>query len=116
MDINLQSIEAINRVDPERAIFNIFKATLQYPASPQAKYAKIADDIKFCCTSQVGGVSEVLWEIWTVILDIASCIPSGHPWQDSLVQSLERLRRMDEAVPQYHEVRDAHIEISARRD
>ncbi|KAL8904591.1 MAG: hypothetical protein Q9171_006996 [Xanthocarpia ochracea] len=105
MDIDLQSVEEINLTHSERAIFNVLQATLQYPASPQAKCAKLADDIEFCCGSREGGidVGEILWEVWSLVIDIACCIPPGHSWQDSLVQSLDNLRRRDGAIPQYHE-------------
>jgi hypothetical protein len=38
------------RSDFERAIYNVLQATLKYPANPQAKSAKVADDIIFLCT------------------------------------------------------------------
>ncbi len=109
MDVDLQSIEKIDLRYSERAIFNILKATLQYPATPQAKCAKLADDIEFCCGSREGGVNvnEILWELWSLVIDIACCIPPGHSWQDILLQSFDILRRRDGAIPQYNEVRDA---------
>ncbi|KAL8912921.1 MAG: hypothetical protein Q9172_007401 [Xanthocarpia lactea] len=110
MDIDLQSVEEINLTHSERAIFNVLQATLLYPASPQAKCARLADDIEFCCGSREGGVNvnEILWQLWSLLIDIACCIPPGHSWQDILLQSLDILRRRDGAIPQYNEVRDAN--------
>lgn len=109
MDVDLQSIEKIDLRYSERAIFNVLKATLQYPATPQAKCSKLADDIEFCCGSREEGVNvnEILWELWSLVIDIASCVPPGHSWQDILLQSVDILRRRDGAIPQYNEVRDA---------
>lgn len=97
MDVNLQSLENIDFSHSERAIFNILKATLQYPANPQAKGAKLANDITFFFKSpeEDDCIENILWEVWAVIIDIACCIPSGHLWQESLVQSLNSLRQRD---------------------
>ena len=107
MDPILQSIESIDFLDSERPLLNVLKATLQYPANPQAKGAKLADDINFFCNSVEEGVGlgKILWEVWPVVIDIACCIPPGHPWQDSLVRALESLRHQDNAVPTDNEVR-----------
>ena len=109
MEIDLQSVGDMDLTQSERAIFNVLKATLQYPARPQAKIGKIAEDIHFCCTSQEEDAHVGLWVVWSVVIDIVCFIPSGHSWQDSLIQSLERLRRRDDAVPQHNKVRDANI-------
>ena len=100
MEVSLQSVEDTNLIDPERAIFNVLKATLRYPANPQAKVIKIADDINFFCISLEEGtdIGEILWEIWSVVIDIVCCIPPGHSWQDCLVLSLDSLRQRDGAI------------------
>lgn len=118
MDVSLQSVEDVNFADSERAIFNVLKATLQYPANPQAKCAKLADDINFFCISREKDVDvgEILWEVWSVVIDIVYCIPSGHLWQDSLVQSLDSLRQRDGAILEYDEVRDASNPVSSPGD
>ncbi|RDL35973.1 uncharacterized protein BP5553_06585 [Venustampulla echinocandica] len=47
MEISLRSIDFSHFTDSERAIFNVLRVTLQYPANPQVKGAKLADDISF---------------------------------------------------------------------
>ncbi|KAB2569556.1 hypothetical protein DBV05_g11770 [Lasiodiplodia theobromae] len=54
MEIDLQPLEEIDFTNSERAIFNVLKATLQYPANPQTKGLKLADDIDFFCKSAEG--------------------------------------------------------------
>ncbi|KAK0647223.1 hypothetical protein DIS24_g7919 [Lasiodiplodia hormozganensis] len=91
MEIDLQPVEEIDFTNSERAIFNVLKATLQYPANPQVKGLKLADDIDFFCKSAEGegAVSAILWDVWGVMVEIVYRIPPGHPWQVSLVQSLD---------------------------
>ena len=100
MDISFQSVNVIEYQDSERAIFNVLKATLQFPASQQAKSAKLTEDFIFICRSQEESpsIDAILWEVWAVVIDIAQCIPPDHPWQNSLVQSLESLRERDDTV------------------
>lgn len=107
MEIDLQPVEEIDFTNSERAIFNVLKATLQYPANPQTKGLKLADDIDFFCKSAEGegAVSAILWDVWGVIVEIVSRIPPGHPWQTSLVQSLDTLRRRDGSASAQNKVR-----------
>lgn len=105
MDVSLQSVEEIDLTAPERVI-NVLKATRQYPTTPQAKNTKLGDDIVFFCKAQEKGASgdeasdvvEDLWQVWSVVIDVAGCIASGHPWQQSLVQALGNLRQWDGTV------------------
>lgn len=108
MDIDLQFVEARNLESYERAVLNVLKATLQYPADPQRKAEKLASDIVFFCQAEKGAdeVDALLWSIWSIIIDVACCIPPGHPWQDSLIACLDILRRQDGAVPNTEEVGD----------
>lgn len=99
-EVSLQHAESIHCEDFNRPILKILKATLQYRASPELKSIKLADDINFLCTSADAcgapgrpGNNNILWIIWMIVLDLARCIPADHPWQDSLVLALDRLRR-----------------------
>ena len=117
MDIDLQSVEDDNLPDSEQAIFNVLKATLRYPANLQVKSARLADDIIFFRTSQEKGIDEtkVLWDVWSVVVDVAACIPPGHPWQGCLIQSLISLRQRTGHAQEYDEVRDARIQTTSIR-
>lgn len=95
MEINPELVEDTNYTDSDRTIFNALKDALQDSANPQAS-AKVADAINAICGSAQG--DEILPDIWSVIIDIARCIPPGHPYQDSLVRSLDELRGQDGAV------------------
>ncbi len=73
----------------DREILNVFKATLEFSTDTKRKAAKLAEDISFVNQAVEGG--NCLPDIWDVILRIAWCLPPGHPWQDSLVQSMGNL-------------------------
>ncbi|KAL2755758.1 hypothetical protein ACRALDRAFT_1076755 [Sodiomyces alcalophilus JCM 7366] len=101
MNISLQPIEDElakwgASADGQLAILNVFKATLQYPTTPELKAEKIADDISFFCRTNKPGI--VLWPVWFAVIDIAGCIPPDHPWQHSLVQALDNLRHRGGSV------------------
>lgn len=100
MEINLQSIEYAEFSDSEKAIFNVLKATLQCPADAHLKGIKLADDINFFCKSanNPSNIGEILWNVWAVILDVVRCVPPGHQWHISLIQSLENLRKLEGPV------------------
>ncbi|KAI1758785.1 hypothetical protein GGR53DRAFT_515895 [Hypoxylon sp. FL1150] len=94
MEADLQYVENLDLTNSERPMFNVLKATLQYPANPQAKAIKFAHDINFFYESSDEDI-EILWDAWYLVLDIAASIPSGHQWQDSLLQSLDILQKRD---------------------
>jgi len=98
--INLQFVEDLNLSAQERAICNIFRATLQFPADAQAKGMKLANDIDLC--NKAVNQGNPLWGAWIVLLDISRCIPPDHPWQDGLLQCLDNLRRREGRVEVYH--------------
>lgn len=114
----MQSVQDIDFTDSERAMFNVLRATLQYPTNPQAKREKLVDDIIFFCKSRGEGVDVgvILWELWAVIVDIACDIPSDHSWQEILIQSLNSLRQRDDVVPGGGAVRNANNPIYNQED
>ncbi|KAI0161950.1 hypothetical protein GGR52DRAFT_561806 [Hypoxylon sp. FL1284] len=97
MDANLQYVEDLDLTESERPMFNVLKATLQYPAKAEAKSTKLAHDFNFFYETSEEGI-ESLWEIWFLILDIATCVPPGHEWQDSLLKSLDMVRRQEQPI------------------
>lgn len=79
------------------------------------KGAKLAEDLKFFCNAVEDGPDNVLWQVWAVFLDTVSCIPAGHPWQDSLVLSLNLLLQQDVPISKYYEVRpESHAVYKSR--
>ncbi|KAM5376400.1 hypothetical protein ACJZ2D_005454 [Fusarium nematophilum] len=104
MAVNLE----IDNASPSsyKAIFNVLKATLEYPASSQAKARKLADDIIFFCLS-ANDATPPFWDIWSVVIELASSIPLGHEWQDGLIESLNLLRQRAGSVSEKNEVRGA---------
>lgn len=108
MEVSLRSTEDSDFSDSEKAIFNVLKATLQYPADAQLKGIKLASDVKFFykSTNLQSNNSEILWDVWAVILDIVYCVPPGHPWQTSLIQSLDNLRKLESSILEHGDERD----------
>ena len=95
---SLSRIEDLGLSSTGQAVFEALKSTLENTADPQARYERLADDIEFFFGYYLregldSGV--ILEETWIVIIEIACHLPSGHPWQDSLVQSLGDLRKRD---------------------
>lgn len=86
----------------------MLRATLQYPANPEAKGSKLVQDVDFFCKSSenISHLSEVLFDTWLVILDIVRCVPPGHEWQESLIQAVDGLRRRDCVILEQDDVRD----------
>lgn len=111
MELSLQYVQDQSFSDLGRAIFDIIKATLQYPAEPQAKAIKLANDVKFFYEASHQTTDTVDWETWWVVLDVVCCIPPDHPWQDSLVQSLDILRQRDGSDSNDDPVRDMYPDL-----
>ncbi len=84
--------------DDERLAFNVLKATFEYRTTTKVRAAKLAEDIKFLIQPYVEGKNCAsqgsLIFLWDLILRMVWCLPPGHPWQDSLVQSLRGLGQM----------------------
>lgn len=95
MDVNIENIDFGWK--HATAILNVLKSILHYPTNPQRK-AKLLDNtifIIFESLEEGADTCNIDGELWDVFLYIASCIPPGHPWQDSLLQSLNNLRQRD---------------------
>ncbi|KAL9612021.1 MAG: hypothetical protein Q9167_003347 [Letrouitia subvulpina] len=107
MDIvSLQPVDLTDFTDLERAIFVILRATLHYLSTPQTKSAKIADDIIFFCKAQDIALGSILWQVWSVLIEIIYFIPSDHEWQYSLVQALVILRQLADPIVDNGKVRN----------
>ena len=81
----------------ERAILNMLKGALEYPAPMEARASKIANDIIFCCTKIDSDThfSVVLLSAWDVLIQLVICIPPGHEWHQCLVQALATIRKRE---------------------
>lgn len=101
MGIHLPRSEDLDHDEFERPMYNLLRATLQYPADTELVAAKLAEDIKFICQAedQKDGVKGSIFFIWTIVIDIARCVPPDHPWQDCLVRAIDNLRQREGAVP-----------------
>lgn len=105
MDASLQSVEA-DFLDYKRPIFDVLKATLQYPIRPDAKATRLADGMVFIITYRTEGVAfcAITWRVWSLLLEIVGCVPPDHPWQDSLVQGLDSLRQREAGLQEGSQV------------
>lgn len=107
-DVDLQSLETELK-DYDRPIFDVFKASLQYPINTTLKAARLAEDITFFFTSREEGfcLAALTWRVWSLLLDLVSRIPAGHPWQDSFLQALQILMQRGDTRVVDDEVRIA---------
>lgn len=103
MEVSLEGVVRGSALNGScRAILNLLKATIQYPADTNVKAAKLADEIKFICQAAYGrgdSVGGVLLYVWWMIIEISQCIPPDHPWQDCLVEAIWCLRQQEGTVP-----------------
>lgn len=104
----LQPLENLSLPPLERAVLNVLKGVLDYPATSEARAAKIADSIVFFCTTdldadqEIGGVFLALWD---VILELVTVIPPGHDWQQTLALTLNTVRQREGTASDEHTVR-----------
>lgn len=104
----------------EPALFNLFRATLQYPIRVEDQARKLCMDIDFLIAdSFLVPDEEVDHEYRTpidnirnVILVLSCYLPPDHSWQDALVLAVETLRKREgEMVPGDKEVHYSAISI-----
>lgn len=83
-----------NSFDDEltRSLFNVLKATLEYPASRCAKARKLVIDMLYFCVASDDDPAN-FFDIWHVFFDIISYIPPDHEWQLCLGDALDILRQ-----------------------
>ena len=114
MEVDLQPVEKLLwGPNVQQPIFNVLRATLQYPANPEVKSARLVDDMKFFFRGidewkKIGFIEDHLWR---VIIEITGCIPSGHSWQDILLESLKSLRQQGGPYADHPKVRDANSPV-----
>ncbi|CAJ2511136.1 Uu.00g067610.m01.CDS01 [Anthostomella pinea] len=96
-----QSLEAEDLLEEEKPIFDVLKASLHYPSTPNVLAQRLADDIVFFCRSarEDEDYEAILTLVWDMAFDMISCIPSDHEWQDVWVNALEFLRVREDLPP-----------------
>jgi hypothetical protein len=106
MEINLQAIAGTNLPKPQREIFDTFTTSLYSKGNSQAHAKTIADAIHRLChaTESEDHVGNILWNLWSVLIDIVQRIPPDHPWQETLVRALDNLRHRNGVVIRLNQV------------
>jgi hypothetical protein len=77
-------METLDVSDIEDQMLQVFTTTLHCAADAETQGRKLADDIAFF-NDTMGPCHK---HVWDVFLHVASCVPPGHPWQDSLLRCL----------------------------
>lgn len=100
MEIDLQAIAGTNLPKPQRRIFDTITTALSSKGNSQAHVKTIADAIHCLChaTDSEDHVGNVLWNLWSVLIDIVQRIPPDHPWQETFVRALDNLRHRNGVV------------------
>lgn len=103
----LQPLDNLEFPPIERAILNMLRGVLEYPAPLEARASKIASDILFCCTEKDSDihVSFALLSTWEVLLELVSCVPHDHEWHQCLVQALATIRKREGTADEEDPVR-----------
>ncbi|KAI0399278.1 hypothetical protein F4802DRAFT_54219 [Xylaria palmicola] len=80
-------------------IFNRLKSILQSRDDVTTKSVTLAMDILTMGKLWYENDSNITSSIFSVVLEIGKCIPPEHPWQDSLVGAISRLRERECSFP-----------------
>ncbi|KAG9255540.1 uncharacterized protein F5Z01DRAFT_672852 [Emericellopsis atlantica] len=96
----LKSLGDATFLPSERAMLNMLKGVLEYPATMEARAAKIANDILHFYLDnthddEVGGMLFALWGVW---LELVSCILHGHEWHQCLALAVDFVRQDERAA------------------
>jgi hypothetical protein len=75
---------------------------MEYLTGIQAKAKKLASDIAFFVSSAQG--DPPFWDIWPMVIELASHLPPDHDWQASLVQSIHILSELDKSPLQGYNI------------
>ncbi|KAH9890265.1 hypothetical protein F4778DRAFT_785422 [Xylariomycetidae sp. FL2044] len=86
-----REMEAEELYEDEKVMFDVLKATLNYPSKPEILARKLADDIIFFCmlAREDEGYRAILSIAWNLIFDMISYILPDHKWQDVWAHALE---------------------------
>jgi hypothetical protein len=91
-EAEFRAIEKLNASESQRIIFSILANSLRSTADMQRKAANIVEEISTLLKDAHDGPSPALWDLWMVLVDIVYVIPTDHPWQDTLVETLQLMR------------------------
>ncbi|KAH9890263.1 hypothetical protein F4778DRAFT_378517 [Xylariomycetidae sp. FL2044] len=96
-----QGLESQGLQDYEKPMYEVLKATLGYPTTPDVLAHRLSDDIIFFCMSASGtnDDNDVVTNAWNLIFDMISYIPSDHEWQDVWVNALQDLSGRGDLPP-----------------
>lgn len=95
----MKNLENPKATPLQKAIFNVIRGTLQYPASIEARAQKLADSLIFFCDGANPDVdiSDIFNALWGWFIPIASDLPPGHEWHQALVLALQKVREREVA-------------------
>ncbi|KAI1332923.1 hypothetical protein F5Y16DRAFT_130489 [Xylariaceae sp. FL0255] len=77
----------------ETYIYNVLKASLNYPTTLETLAPRLADDIKFFCRSAISGedAEGTICTVWNTVFIFVGCIPPNNEWQNVWVNALKSL-------------------------
>lgn len=86
-------------------LFDVFRATMHYPLTVHDKVRKMCSDIDFFVSDafmtgarddEEGSPRRTpIHNVWDTMLYLSCYLPSDHPWQDALVQTVKALSERD---------------------
>lgn len=100
MDVPV-SLKRLNEIPywtpSDRDVIKRFEASLEFEGSIHEKAQRLTEDIDSALESQ--GREANLWAIWSIIFELATCIPAGHTWQHAVLQCIGLLAARETFVP-----------------
>ncbi|KAI1267641.1 hypothetical protein F5Y18DRAFT_307380 [Xylariaceae sp. FL1019] len=90
----------------ERSIFEVFKASLSYPAPDNILAERLSSDIVFVCKSAAadGDPGEILTIAWSIMFDMIRHISPDHTWQNVWINALKILQTQENLPPDDREM------------
>ncbi|KAI0146094.1 hypothetical protein GGR57DRAFT_292120 [Xylariaceae sp. FL1272] len=101
-----RELEADDLTEEEKSIFDVFKASLSYPAPNNLLAERLSNDIVFFCKSAVveGDPGTTLMMVWGMMFDMIRHIPPDHVWQDVWISALKTLQTQQNLPPDDREM------------
>ncbi|KAI0518003.1 hypothetical protein F5B22DRAFT_87629 [Xylaria bambusicola] len=87
-------MEGEGLTESEKSIFDVFRASLQFPDAPDVLAQRLSDDIVFFCNSAEADEDPeaILGWAWDMMFEMITYIPPHHVWQDIWVDALKILK------------------------
>jgi hypothetical protein len=86
----------------EADVLRILNEVLTSEVDPATASANLARSLREHISSQASGslgiASELLWDLWAILLEVVGTVSIDHPWHEVLIAAVDNLRQGGGAV------------------